>query len=88
MTIQTFFVFVGCTTGMAYKVGRRIAKEVPCVKEVSSISGRWDLLVKLAIDTREDVGELVNDKLAAIEGIRRTKTIVAYHVYDPGDVFF
>ena len=88
MTVQTFFVFVGCAVGQTYKVGRAIARDVPCVKEVSSISGKWDLLVKLAIDTREDVGELVNDRLAAIEGIRRTKTIVAYHVYDPADVYF
>ena len=88
MTIQTFFVFVACDIGMTYKVGRRIVKEVPSVKEVSSISGKWDLLVKLSIDIRDDVGELINDRLAAIEGIRRTKTVVAYFVYDPEDVFF
>jgi DNA-binding Lrp family transcriptional regulator len=62
--------------------------EVPYVKEVSSISGSWDLLVKIVIDTREDVGEQINERLAAIPGIRRTKTMVAYFVYDRDDVFF
>ncbi len=61
---------------------------MPYVKEVSSISGSWDLLVKIVIDTREDVGEQINERLAAIPGIRRTKTMVAYFVYDRDDVFF
>ncbi len=85
---QTFFVFVRVDLGQTYEVGRRILREVPCVKEVSSVSGTWDLLVKLVIDTREDVGELINEKLAAIPGIRRTKTMVAYFVYNRDDVFF
>jgi DNA-binding Lrp family transcriptional regulator len=85
---QTFFVFVRVDLGKTYEVGRRILQEVPHVKEVSSISGSWDLLVKIVIDTREDAGELVNEKLGAIPGIRRTKTMVAYFVYDRDDVFF
>jgi len=88
MSRQQFFVFVQVERGMTYKVGRRLVKEVPHVKEVSSISGKWDLLVKIVVDSREDVGELINDKLAAIDGIRRTKTVVAYFVYNPDDVFF
>ena len=85
---QTFFVFVRVDLGKTYDVGRRILREVPYVREVSSISGSWDLLVRIVIDTREDVGELINDKLSAIPGIRRTKTKVAYFVYNKDDVFF
>jgi DNA-binding Lrp family transcriptional regulator len=85
---QTFFAFVRVDLGKTYEVGRRIIREVPYVKEVSSVSGSWDLLVKIVIDTREDVGELVNEKLSAIPGIRRTKTMVAYFVYNKDDVFF
>lgn len=88
MSKQTFFVFVRVELGQTYKVGRQILKDVPYVKEVSSVSGNWDLLVKVVIDGREDVGELINDKLAAVPGIRRTKTLVAYFVYDKDDVFF
>jgi DNA-binding Lrp family transcriptional regulator len=85
---QTFFVFIRVDLGKTYEVGRQILREVPYVREVSSVSGTWDLLVKIVIDTREDVGELINEKLAAIPGIRRTKTMVAYFVYDREDVFF
>jgi DNA-binding Lrp family transcriptional regulator len=74
--------------GKTYELGRRILREVPYVREVSSISGSWDLLVRIVIDTREDVGELINDRLAAIPGIQRTKTQVAYFVYNRDDVFF
>lgn len=85
---QTFFAFVRVDLGKTYEVGRQIIRDVPYVKEVSSISGSWDLLVKIVIDTREDVGELINEKLSAIPGIRRTKTMVAYFVYNKEDVFF
>jgi DNA-binding Lrp family transcriptional regulator len=85
---QQFFVFVKCAVGQTYPVGRRILKDVPYVKEVFSVSGRWDLLVRIALDSREDVGELVNAKLAGVGGITDTETIVAYPVFDREDVFF
>ncbi|MBB6227916.1 DNA-binding Lrp family transcriptional regulator [Polymorphobacter multimanifer] len=86
--MQTFFISVSCERGQTYTVGREILKAVPGVREVSAISGKWDLLVKLVIEEGFDVGQLVNEKLAAVPGIRRTKTQVAYFVYNPDDVFF
>jgi len=85
---QQFFVFVKCEIGQTYAVGRRILAEVPYVREVLSVSGRWDLLVRIVIDTREDVGELINQKLSGVGNITDTETIVAYPVYDREDVFF
>lgn len=85
---QQFYVFVKCPVGQTYEVGRRILKDVPHVREVASISGRWDLLVRIVIDTREDVGELINQKLAGVGDILDTETLVAYPVYDRADVFF
>ncbi len=85
---QQFYVFVKCRIGQTYDVGRAILRDVPHVREVLSISGRWDLLVKIVIDTREDVGELINRKLAGVGDIQDTETFVAYPVYDREDVFF
>jgi DNA-binding Lrp family transcriptional regulator len=85
---QQFFVFVKVKVGTTYEVGRRILSDVPHVREVLSISGRFDLLVRIVIDTREDVGELINQKLAGVGGILDTETIVAYPVYDKSDVYF
>jgi len=85
---QQFFVFVKVRIGQTYDVGRAILRDVPHVREVLSISGRWDLLVKIVIDTREDVGELINKRLAGVGDILDTETIVAYPVYDKSDVFF
>lgn len=85
---QQFYVFVKCTVGRTYDVGRKILAEVPHVREVLSISGRWDLLVRIVIDAREDVGELIQARLAGVGDIQDTETIVAYHVYDRADVFF
>jgi DNA-binding Lrp family transcriptional regulator len=86
--MQSLFISVKCDRGQTYTVGRRILKEVPHVKEVSSISGKWDLLVQLRVPPGVDMGELINEKIAGIEGIRRTKTQIAYFVYNREDVFF
>jgi DNA-binding Lrp family transcriptional regulator len=86
--MQTFFIFVSCARGQTYTVGRAILAEVPGVKEVSSVSGKWDLLVQLIVHEANDVGQLINERLAAIDGIRKTKTLVAYYVYNRDDVFF
>lgn len=88
MAKQQFFVFAKCERGRTYEAGRRVVKEVPNVVEVSSISGKWDLLIKIVVDPNEDVGQIINERLAAIESIRKTKTQVAYFVYNPDDVFF
>jgi DNA-binding Lrp family transcriptional regulator len=86
--MQSLFIFAQCDRGQTYTVGRRIIKDVPHVKEVSSISGKWDLLIQLRVPPGVDMGELINEKIAAIEGIRRTKTQIAYFVYNREDVFF
>ena len=85
---QQFYVFAKVRIGQTYDVGRAILRDVPHVREVLSISGRWDLLVKIVIDTREDVGELINKRLAGVGDILATETIVAYPVFDKGDVYF
>ena len=44
--------------------------------------------MQLVVDEARDVGELINERLAAFDGIRKTKSLVAYYVYNPEDVFF
>lgn len=86
---QRFYVFVQCEAGRTYEVGLAICKlGKQYVADVSSISGKWDLLLRIEIDTRKDVGKEIASILSGIEGIRRTKTIVAYPIYDPDDVYF
>ena len=79
--IQRFYVFVMCEPGKTYEVGLAIAKKHHSyVTEVSSISGEWDLLLRIAIDKRMDLGRVLADQLLGIGGIVKTMTIIAYDI--------
>jgi DNA-binding Lrp family transcriptional regulator len=82
--MQRFFVFVQAEPGKAYKLGLALAKiQIEQVKEINSISGKWDILLRVEIDNRRDISQDVISKLFELPHIRKTKTIVAYAVYDP-----
>jgi DNA-binding Lrp family transcriptional regulator len=84
--MQRFFVFVRAEPGKANELGIALAKsKIAHIKDISSISGKWDLLLRIEIDNRRDISEDVIPKLFQLPHIRRTKTIVAYAVYDPAD---
>lgn len=79
--IQRFYIFLRCEPGKTYSVGLEIAKKhLPYVTEISSVSGEWDLLLRIAIDKRLDLGRVLEEQLLGVEGIERTNTIVAYDV--------
>lgn len=78
---QRFYVFVRCEPGKTYQVGLDIAKRhLPYVTEISSISGEWDLLLRVAIDKRLDLGRILAEQLLGVPGLLKTKTIIAYDV--------
>lgn len=86
---QRFYVFIQCEAGRTYEVGKAIATvKKQYVADVSSISGKWDLLLRIEIDTRKDVGREIVEILSGVEYVKRTKTIVAYQIFDPDDVYF
>lgn len=84
--MQRFYIFVRTAPGKAQAVGIALArKKIEYIKDISSISGKWDLLLRAEIDNRRNISEEVISKLFDIEHLRKTKTVVAYAVYDPAD---
>ena len=49
--------------------------------ELYSVSGNFDLLLKMLVPENEDIGRYINDNLLNIEGIERTNTIQTYKVF-------
>lgn len=84
---QSFFVLVKCAPGSTYRVGEKVSK-FGLVTETHSISGEWDLLLRIEIDIRIDFGEKIEQMINEIGEIRITKTFIAYHIFDPDDIFF
>lgn len=74
------FVQIRCKPGTAYKVADEIAlREIH--SELYSISGDYDLLMKMYVPKDEDVGRYINDNLLGIEGIERTHTTQTFKAF-------
>lgn len=83
---QRFYVFVRCEPGKTYDVGLEIARRhLPYVTEISSISGEWDLLLRIVIDKSQNLGRVLAEQLIGVQGVARTMTIVAYDVRDDAE---
>ncbi|MBI4393458.1 MAG: Lrp/AsnC family transcriptional regulator [Euryarchaeota archaeon] len=76
----TAFVFI--SYDQAQRVDQRVlatqVASVPGVYEVHLISGDWDLIVKVRGKDVESIGNLVMEKLRALEGIQKTLTSTVF----------
>jgi DNA-binding Lrp family transcriptional regulator len=78
--VSCVFVQIRCKPGMTYRVAEAIAlREIH--SELYSTSGAFDLLMKLYIPEREDVGVFINDHLLDIPGIERTLTTPTFKAF-------
>ena len=79
--MQTIFVFVKCELGQAYKAAADLVDNVAEISEVYSISGEFDLLVKVHLDSAQDIGHFVNEKIHAIGKIKDTQTLMTFNAF-------
>ena len=74
------FIQIRCKPGTTYKVANAIVlREIH--SEMYSISGEFDLLLKLYIPSDEDIGMFINDNLLDIEFIERTVTTLTFKAF-------
>jgi DNA-binding Lrp family transcriptional regulator len=81
--MKAAFVLVRCELGRVEDVAAGIM-EIEGVSEVHSITGPWDLLVKLYAPDYEAFGDLIPDRLQKVRGIRETETLLAFRAFKPG----
>ncbi len=80
--MKSAFVLVKCELGLIEEVANSIM-EIDGVSEVHSITGPFDLLVKLYAESYEAFGDLIPDKLQKVRGIRETETLLAFRAFKP-----
>ncbi len=78
--MKAAFVLVKCQLGRLEEVANAIM-EIEGVSEVHSITGPWDLLVKLYAPDHDAFGDLIPDQLQKIDGIRDTETLLAFRAF-------
>ena len=80
--MKAAFVLVRCELGKVEQVANGIM-EIEGVSEVHSITGPWDLIVKLYAPEYEGFGDIIPDQLQKVAGIRETETLLAFRAFKP-----
>ena len=60
--------------------------DVDGVAEAYSVTGEWDFVAMLRVREPAEVAEVVTHRFAALEGINRTHTMVAFEVFSQHDL--
>jgi DNA-binding Lrp family transcriptional regulator len=79
--MKTIFVMAKCELGRAYAVADAVVATIEQVSEVFSISGQYDLLMKVYLPDTTDIGHFVTERLQTLPGIKDTFTIIAFKAF-------
>jgi DNA-binding Lrp family transcriptional regulator len=60
--------------------------DIAGVAEAYSVTGEWDFVAMLRVRNPEEVAEVVTGRFAALAGVRRTHTMVAFEVFSQHDL--
>jgi DNA-binding Lrp family transcriptional regulator len=60
--------------------------DVEGVAEAYSVTGEWDFVAILRVRNPEGVAEVVTQRFAELDGIKRTHTLVAFEVFSQHDL--
>jgi DNA-binding Lrp family transcriptional regulator len=60
--------------------------DVEGVAEAYSVTGEWDFVAILRVRNPEEVAEVDTGRLAGLDGIKKTHTLVAFEVFSQHDL--
>lgn len=60
--------------------------DIEAISEVYSVTGDYDLVAMVRVKTNDDLADLVTEKLADVDGILHTETMMAFRVYSRHDL--
>jgi DNA-binding Lrp family transcriptional regulator len=66
-------------------LGGRLA-ELDGVAEAWSVTGEWDFVAILRVHQPEELARVMTERLAMLDGIERTYTMVAFEAYSEHDL--
>jgi DNA-binding Lrp family transcriptional regulator len=78
--MRAVFVQIQCQPGKTYEVADALF-EREIVSELYSTSGEYDLLMKIYVDTEDDIGKFVNENIANVPGIQRSLTTLTFKAF-------
>ena len=79
--MRAIFVMIKCDMGQAYRVAREMADKIEELSEMHSISGQYDLLGKFYLETDQDIGLFVVEKIQTVAGVKDTYTLQTFNAF-------
>jgi DNA-binding Lrp family transcriptional regulator len=73
------YVLIQTEVGKAAAVAAEV-RSVPGVTEAEDVTGPYDVIVRAAAETVDDLGKLVVARIQSVEGITRTLTCPVVHL--------
>ena len=81
----TSIILLHTERNMINAVAERLAEDKG-VSEVYSVSGPYDLIAIVRVESNEELAELVTNRVAKIAGITSTDTLLAFRSYSRHDL--
>ena len=78
--MRAIFLMLKVEPGTLAEVADRVT-ELESFSEAYSISGAYDLLVKLYVENFDDLSHLVTEQIQKISHVRETFTILTFHAF-------
>ena len=60
--------------------------DIDGVAEAYSVTGDWDFVAIIRVREPDGLAEVIRNRLAQLDGIKRTHTMVAFEVYSQHDL--
>jgi DNA-binding Lrp family transcriptional regulator len=81
----TFIILLNVDSNKVTEIAEDLAS-MPEISEVYSVTGIYDLVAIVRTKTNDDVAALVTDRMGAIEGIKKTDTMLAFKAFSQHDL--
>jgi DNA-binding Lrp family transcriptional regulator len=78
-------VLIQCDIDEIPEAAQAIA-ELDGVSEVYSVAGEFDLVAIVRVAEHDDLAKVIPGGIAKLEGVDRTETLIAFHVYSKHDL--
>lgn len=79
--MRQFYIFIKCELGKTYDVASALVDTLEETRQVHSVSGAFDLLAQLAVESEADIGRFVNQRVQTIAGVKDTQTIICFNAF-------
>ena len=63
-----------------------VLADIEGVREAYSVTGEWDFVAVVHVRRHEDLADVVTARIAQVDGIVRTQTMVAFEAYSKHDL--